>query len=67
MEQEKETDLPTNRKEGIPFKAVILKYLLASLKVMCSKMELSIYPGKAAKTQVNVLWENNQDKEALLL
>lgn len=54
--------------EGTPFKGVItLKYFLAFLKTICSKMELSISPGKGAKMYLSVLWENNQDKEALLL
>lgn len=57
-----------NMNEGIRFKGVIiLKYFLAFLKIMCSKMELSISPGKDAKMYINVQWENNQDKEVLLL
>lgn len=54
--------------EGIPFKGVIvLRYFLTFVKMMYSKMELSISPGKAAKIKVNVLRKNNQEKEALLL
>lgn len=61
--------VPTlNMNGGMPFKGVItLKYFLAFLKTMYSKMELSISPGKGAKMYLNVLWENNQDKEALIL